>query len=487
VETNALEFFEYWKWVVSYELCCALHESRDFANDIHSQKLLLLVNTARGEMETHRSVIWPGLSEDDVLTACKTVKEKVSPFADDLRISVKNLNFMVQYPEIDDFVRLIDNKQDGEPLSSLEQAVEVLSTDAKRLKQIKIVLRNRYEGNRRSRVLTETIVTDLRKPESDLIWALKRVIALKRVFEFTRLLYSLYSIGNYYLFLWKLDQLLRLVQESGKTLRQVVEQDNVPAGDWWQKEFRPILLAPLTDDISHLLKPESEAIAEFLEARYKLGVGDMEKAIGILWDQGAPRTRSNVGWDQVKTLLNSISPRQETPDEVVRICDRVVQLINTLDDYCKHNHLDDILKIAGQGNLGTVLRTATWHDYLDEIKAEKAKKRGERKVIPFAEMPNSFGNIDNELIDEKVSYAAGIASDPFKSIDAKIELDHLAKSTKLSGREREALELTIALTKSNGEMPNYKDVGKRMGVAPGTAKTFLDRACQKMKKEYMKN
>jgi DNA-directed RNA polymerase specialized sigma24 family protein len=47
--------------------------------------------------------------------------------------------------------------------------------------------------------------------------------------------------------------------------------------------------------------------------------------------------------------------------------------------------------------------------------------------------------------------------------------------------------LTIALTKDIGDIPDFEELGKRMGVNKGTAKTFLDRAFQKIKKEHMQH
>jgi len=182
-----------------------------------------------------------------------------------------------------------------------------------------------------------------------------------------------------------------------------------------------------------------------------------------------------IRWTEVVAQLREIQVNEGLQDSLYR-------LITVLDDYVGKKEFDAILGEGAEGKLLNSLRKATWHDFLDEKKRTRAKKR-KVKIVLFSQLSEYQGNGDEGMsLDEVASRVAEKeAHAAFERTEARLTLEKLVQVPELTRREQEALLLTIALARG-GEEPTLEEVGKLMGVTKGTVKKLLDRTFKKLRR-----
>jgi RNA polymerase sigma factor (sigma-70 family) len=320
--------------------------------------------------------------------------------------------------------------------------------------------------------------------QSWIAWVAELALLLKLTAVYLAWLYLGYVFAAYISFIYRFGKVFGAMEKSGEKLSSFISREDGLLDDWWRTELRPNLV-----DLSHevnssiMLRPENDALVEFAEARLGLG-GDMQRAMGILWDLGVRGGGRPLTWEDIVTprIVEAVVQVDE------KVQDSLCLVLETLCDYEGRTDLGHILEEGAKGKLLNILKKATWHDRLDKAKKSKAKKR-QSTVIPFSQLVKSLGDASEELTPEELaSRIAEIDPDAaYGAIDAKLTLGQLAQSPDLTDREREAFLLAVALAEANGEVSTYQEIGRHMGVTKGTAKKLLDRAYEKLRKHALRD
>lgn len=281
-------------------------------------------------------------------------------------------------------------------------------------------------------------------------------------------LYCRYDFLPYVFFTYTLSEVFVAMQQSGQCLRDFISREDGLPHDYWRNQLCPALLN-LSHDTSLLgmLTIENAAIVEFLESRYKLG-GNMEEALNILWDLGVRAGGKPIRWTEVVAQLRETQVNEGLQDSFYR-------LITVLKDYIEKKKFAAILAEGAEGKLLNSLKKATWHDFLDEKKRARAKKR-KAKVVFFSQLSGYQGNGDKALPFDEV---AGEADDAYERTEVRLTLEELAQRPELAHREKEAFLLRMKSAR-DGEEPTFEEIGKLMGVTKGTVKNLLDSAYEKL-------
>jgi DNA-binding CsgD family transcriptional regulator len=232
------------------------------------------------------------------------------------------------------------------------------------------------------------------------------------------------------------------------------------------KEASPIELVKKA-----VANPVTQAILELVCAFQKLD-GDMDRAIGVLWDSGVHPLSKKVSWQQIQQ-------RQIRRDRLVvnqAVHDSIFNLLDSLAKYVATTDIATILTKGASGWLLNSIKKSTWYDRIDDRRRQKIVETPTSEL----QLEEQYGRKSEDEIFSQTELAPRDTA--FQRDHDVPPIEELQQERSLTPKEREVLVLRMTIARDEDRVPSFGELAKLMGGTRGTAEKHWDRACKKLTK-----
>lgn len=221
-----------------------------------------------------------------------------------------------------------------------------------------------------------------------------------------------------------------------------------------------------------IVNPVVNSLLELASCFEGLG-GDVDKAIGTIWDSGVHPLSRKTSWQQIE------KPRIEGNRLAVGegVQDAICNLLDALKKYIATTGLPTILTKGATNWLLSSIRKSTWHARIDRLSQPKVIE------VPISKLQTESkyrGKSEEKIFNQ----ARFTLEDAFQRRGDLPSVEELQNETALSPKQRQAIVLRMSIAKNENRIASFREVGKLMGTTKGTAKQHWERGSEKLRDKY---
>jgi len=218
---------------------------------------------------------------------------------------------------------------------------------------------------------------------------------------------------------------------------------------------------------------------------------DPEGALKTFWDSDVRAGVKDTTWNTAKNRLTQI-PVEDPPAEDLMegssakgLMEAMFRLWEGLVDVIEKKPLEQMLDDGAKGSLVSYVNTTTYHDFQDEGRGTRAKKRGgDVEIVNISDLETGKtpedSSEDDALIRSLPRAERGNRLDPqFELVEHRMIMEQLLRDPIFTPTEKKFLSIIL----DNPDL-TLKEIGARMGISEARASQIRKSIHTKMRREH---